>query len=257
MDNVKATASWYDENADDYTRHVRDKNDSVWHSYYEKPAMFALLPAEMTGLRVLSLGCGSGEDCQEFASRGAKVVGVDISEKLIEKARAAYPECEYHVMDMQNIDFEDESFDVVYSSLAVHYLDDWGRMLKNTTRVLKPGGIFQFSMVHPIYSGMDYFDVTENSKSRGIVRIKVGKQQTIYGDYFSKQGATSLGANMKGVVTYHKTLQMICDLCIESGFEIERIVEPFPLPEMKRISPEVYEKLSKIPDFIIFRLKKI
>ncbi len=53
--------SWYEENAEGYTKHVRDPKDSIYHSLYEKPAMYQAIP-DIKDKQVISLGCGSGED---------------------------------------------------------------------------------------------------------------------------------------------------------------------------------------------------
>ncbi len=83
MSTDKKSIDWYNQNAEGYTKHVRNPQESVFHSLYEKPAMYGLIP-DRTGKAVLSLGCGSGEDCHYLHAQGAKKVsGVDISENLI------------------------------------------------------------------------------------------------------------------------------------------------------------------------------
>ncbi|MBU2567031.1 hypothetical protein KKG46_05765, partial [Patescibacteria group bacterium] len=88
MSTDKKTVHWYNNNATGYAAHVRDKNDSIYHSLYEKPAMYSLLPS-LKGKTVLSLGCGSGEDSHHLQKKGAKKsVGIDITNKLIDIATA-------------------------------------------------------------------------------------------------------------------------------------------------------------------------
>ena len=129
MSTNKETTEWYNTNAQAYTDHVRNSDDSVYHGYYEKPAMYANLP-NLSGKRVLSLGCGSGEDSQYLLSQGVKEsVGIDISSELIKIASASYPDCSFATMDMEQLDFADASFDFMYSSLAIHYIEDWSLVL--------------------------------------------------------------------------------------------------------------------------------
>ena len=85
-----------------------------------------LLPS-FEGKRVLDLGCGYGWHCIYAAQQGAlRVVGVDISEKMLEIARkkTKEPQVEYLRLPMEEIAFEKESFDLVLSSLALHYVAD-------------------------------------------------------------------------------------------------------------------------------------
>ncbi len=120
MSTDQKSVSWYDENAQNYATKVRDENESVYHSYYEKPAMYKLLP-NIDNKKVLSIGCGSGEDSNYLKKQGAKrSVGIDLSKGLIEIAKESHKECEFEVMDMEKLNFSDSSFDFVYSSLAIH-----------------------------------------------------------------------------------------------------------------------------------------
>lgn len=89
----------------------------------EKPALFALLP-DLQGKSVLDLGCGYGENCAEFQKMGAsKVTGLDTSEKMLEVAMSEHPELEFIRGDMSDLNFTSEKYDIVVSSLAVHYLE--------------------------------------------------------------------------------------------------------------------------------------
>lgn len=135
MSTDQQSIDWYNNNAKGYVDHVRDTLDSVYHSYYEKPAMYKLIP-DLQQKRVLSLGCGSGEDVSYLKKLGVKnAVGIDISSGLIEIATKDYSECSFSVMDMEHLDFADESFDFIYSSLAIHYIEDWTNVFKEACRV--------------------------------------------------------------------------------------------------------------------------
>ena len=99
----------------------------------------------MDGLEVISIGCGSGVDARWLKDNGAsEVTGVDISEKLIAIAKNNNPDIEFRVMDMEKLDLADASFDLAYSSLAIHYTEDWTIPLKEAYRVLKPGSKYIF-----------------------------------------------------------------------------------------------------------------
>ncbi|TAH33544.1 class I SAM-dependent methyltransferase [Candidatus Saccharibacteria bacterium] len=91
------------------------------HRYVEKPAMKSLLP-DLRGKEVLLLGCGTGEETMMLEEFGAaSMIGVDLSEGSVRLARETYPAHSFQTMDMHSLDFPDESFDFVYSSLTIHY----------------------------------------------------------------------------------------------------------------------------------------
>lgn len=256
------TIQGYNENAETYNQHVNDPDDSLFHGYYEKPAIRAELP-KLEGLSVISIGCGSGVDAQWLLDNGAaKVVGVDISEGLISIAKREHADIEFQVMDMEQLNFADESFDVAYSSLAIHYLDNWLKALKEAKRLLKPGGKYVFSCGHPMDSAMEYFtDGTVKGARLGRTVQLDTNERTIYGDYLAAAGEGVRELKWKQpsgtpLIVYHRPLNKILADILASGFIIEKMVEPLPIAELKDKNPDLYEQLSKIPSFIIWVLRK-
>lgn len=257
MSTNKKTVDWYNENAKSYTNHVRNTADSIYHAYYEKPAMYANLP-DLNGKRVLSLGCGSGEDTQYLLSKGAiESVGIDISAELINIASASYPECVFSVMDMEHLNFLDDSFDFIYSSLAIHYIEDWSTVFNEVYRLLKPGSFFLFSCGHPIRTAMDVTENTETIKLRqlSVKQNKKLKTVEIYGNYLKRRSITD--ALPEGAVTtWHKPISEIMNEAKQAGFLLETYIEPQPQQAMENISKYNYDRLVKIPEFMIMRLVK-
>ena len=138
------TTESYSNYAEQWARRMRSGKNKA-HEYLEKPAMYGKLP-DLTDLSVLCIGCGTGEECEHLKSLAAKrVVGIDISEGLIEYAKKSYSDLEFHVMDMEKLDFPLESFDFVYSSLVMHYVDSWDKTLNSISKILKTDGRFLFS----------------------------------------------------------------------------------------------------------------
>jgi ubiquinone/menaquinone biosynthesis C-methylase UbiE len=253
MPTDKRTVDWYNEYAKDYAKHVRDKNDSVYHAFYEKPAMYNLLP-DLKDKKAVSIGCGSGEDCNELQERGADVVGIDISVGLITIAKESYPNCEFHVMDMEELDLPGESFDFAYSSLAIHYLEDWTVALKQAYRILKPGSFYLLSCGHPTNSAMAY-TISTDEVSDSMLRRRKDKNKNevkVTGDYFARRKM-----NFNEWILWHKSLSEISSEIAAAGFVIELIHEPQPTVEMKEIAPIDYEILTKIPNFLILKLRKL
>jgi len=255
------TIKHYNENAENYHRHVSDPNDSTYHYYYEKPAIRAELP-NLNGLEVISLGCGSGVDTRWLADSGAKrVVGIDVSTGLLDIAKTENPDLEFHEMNMEKLDFPDNSFDLAYSSLAIHYVDDWTVPLKEARRILRPNGKYIFSCGHPVDSAVEY-EIRDGFKYAVLGR-KVNletKQRKVYGDYLAADGngiklieGTLAAADVR---VYHRPFSKMVEQILDSGLKIEKVIEPQPTAGLKTVDPAIHEQLKRIPAFMVWVLTK-
>jgi SAM-dependent methyltransferase len=258
MSTDDKTINWYNKNASEYTTHVRNPDGAIYHSLYEKPAMYALLP-DLNNRKAISLGCGSGEDSHHLKLCGAsESVGIDISKELATIATNSYPECNFYCMDMEKLNFPDESFDFAYSSLAIHYLSDWTGAFKEVYRVLKPNSSFLFSCNHPVMSAMFTIEDSDERKVRqlSITNFRESKTTEVIGNYLKKR-AVANGAGDMEVTTWHKPFDEIFQEFKAAGFILDTFVEPKPLPKMESVSSQNFERLSKIPFFAILRLRKL
>ena len=220
------------------------------NTLFEIPALMSLLP-DLTGKSVLDLGCGAGDHCAEFIRRGAaKVVGVDISRKMLEVARAnnADPRIEYLNMPMEEIGRLDGPFDVVASSLALHYVEDYAGVARNVHRLLAPGGVFVFSQEHPLTSCF----------TTGERWTKDAAGNKLYANIsnYSVDGERDTTWFVDGVKKYHRTFSTIVNTLAEAGFHIERMLEPVPDAGMAKAWPDHADLLHK-PDFLLVRAVKL
>ncbi|MBO0468336.1 class I SAM-dependent methyltransferase [Enterococcus plantarum] len=207
-----------------------------------------LLP-DFTGKTVLDLGCGYGWHCRYAVENGAKkVIGIDLSERMIEKAKEMTnsSKISYHLMDMEEIDGLNETFDIVISSLALHYVPSFHEIAKKVNHCLTAGGDFVFSAEHPIFTAQGTEDwVYDQDK------------QPLYWPvdrYFDEsiRETTFLG---ESVLKYHKTLTTYLDGLLTNGFQLTRIVEPMPAPEMLEASTEMRNELRR-PMILLVSAKK-
>jgi len=104
------------------------------------------------GLRVLEIGCGLGTDGAQFARAGADYTGVDLTNAAVELARKRFElfnlPGNFRVADAENLDFPENSFDLVYSHGVLHHTPDTGGAVSEIHRVLKPGGVAKVMLYH-------------------------------------------------------------------------------------------------------------
>jgi len=206
-----------------------------------------LLP-DFSGKRVLDLGCGFGWHCQYAMEHGAKAVtGVDVSEKMLavakEKTKASI---RYIHMPIEEIAFEEQSFDVVISSLALHYIESFEQIARKVAQCLIPGGDFVFSVEHPVFTAYGSQD-WHYDEDGSIAHFPVDRYF-----YEGERTANFLGEN---VVKYHKTLTTYLQGLIEEGFEITAAVEPQPSKHLLDTVKGMKEELRR-PMMLIISAKK-
>jgi SAM-dependent methyltransferase len=230
----------YDDIADAYAAGV---DSAPYNSLYERPATLALLPP-LAGARVLDAGCGAGWYAAELASRGALVTAIDASAAMIGHARDRFTSPQLHDLrdrvELRVADLEqplsfafDRSFDGIVSSLALHYVRDWGRTLAEFRRILKPEGWLVFSTHHPAAEA---------------VRLDTPRylEVELVEDYWKWVGT---------VRYYRRPLSGIVDALTNAGLAIERLVEPLPTEEFRKLRPASYERLLKRPEFLLVRAR--
>ncbi len=104
------------------------------------------------GLKVLEIGCGLGTDGAQFAKAGAEYTGVDLTEAAVDLARRRFELFNlpgtFRTADAENLDFADDSYDLVYSHGVLHHTPDTAGAVNEIHRVLKPGGRAMVMLYH-------------------------------------------------------------------------------------------------------------
>jgi SAM-dependent methyltransferase len=203
----------------------------------EWPALRALLP-DLDGKRLLDLGCGFGWVARWAMSQGAvSVLGVDLSENMLARARAETtdPRVQYLRADLENLELPQESFEVAYSSLALHYVEDLGRLVGSVFRSLVAAGHFVFSIEHPIYMA--------SMKPGWMATDDGGRTWPI--DHYAIEGARVTDWLAKGVRKQHRKLGTTLNTLIDAGFSIRRVEEWSPTPEQVAAQPSLADELDR------------
>ena len=112
----------------------------------EQQTVLALLP-DVSGLTVLDAGCGTGRYLQELKSRGAFAIGMDLSQAMLDRARALTNRVAR--ADLRALPFDAMSVDVVVCGLALGDVEELELALLEIARVIRPGGCVIYSVVHP------------------------------------------------------------------------------------------------------------
>lgn len=218
----------------------------------EIPTIRGLMPS-LQGKKILDLGCGAGENAQYFMENGASyVLAIDISENMIQIAREnnKYDNVIYKVMPMEDILSIGEKFDIVVSSLAIHYIEDLEKLLNDIHALLESGGYFIFSQEHPIATG-----TILNSSCNGTDAITLDEKNYYLVSNYNENGKRIVDWNDCEVVKYHRNFSFIINTIHKCFFEIEEVLEPTPSDETLQIKP-AYKNQFDRPFFLFLKIKK-
>ncbi|NOU86197.1 methyltransferase domain-containing protein [Paenibacillus sp. LMG 31460] len=214
----------------------------------EWPVLRAMLPA-LRDKRVLDLGCGFGWHCKYAIEQQARsVVGVDLSEKMLAYARENNNDSaiEYRRLAIEDIDFAAGEFDVVMSSLALHYVENFEVVCRKIHQCLVSGGTFILSVEHPVFTALAAQDWYYGS---------AGERLHWPVDDYQKEGLRQARFLDNDVVKYHRTITTYVNALIDSGFRIMKLSEPQPTQETLDKYPEMRDETRR-PIFLLISAVK-
>jgi SAM-dependent methyltransferase len=212
-------------------------NAEEWHVFR------ALLP-DLRDKRLLDLGCGYGWHCRYARQQQAQsVVGVDLSERMLDHAKSVTndPGIEYLRSAIEDIDFPADEFEVVFSSLALHYVERFDLACQKVSHCLVTGGAFVFSVEHPMFTAL-------------------AAQEWCYGpsgerlhwpvDDYQQEGPRHTQWLADNVVKYHRTVATYVNTLIDSGFQLSKLSEPAPSPDRLIEQPDFQDDCRR-PTFLL------
>jgi ubiquinone/menaquinone biosynthesis C-methylase UbiE len=231
----------WDQNAPTWAELVRQGCDA----YRELFNNLAMLPfiGEVCGRKVLDAGCGEGHNTRILARRGARLTGIDISPKMIELAMAQeqseplgirYEVGSFSCMSM----FDEASFDLAVSTMAIMDGPDLGGAARELFRVLRPGGELVFSILHPCFitQGCGWIRDEDGTCVKMTVSDYFDSKPRIERWTFSK-GAVPDDAPPFAVPNFPRTLSEYLNAFMGAGFVLTEVAEPRPSTEVCKDRP--------------------
>ena len=140
MDVVQQTVETYNKIAPEYCRKTRQPKFLKWEEDYIKRLLFFIpKPAPL----ILDVGCADGRHCLMIERNGGKAIGIDLSQNMLDEAKAYHPGGDFRLMDMRTLLFADNSFDGIWSSGSIYHVlkSEVAGVIGEFRRVLKPGGM--------------------------------------------------------------------------------------------------------------------
>ena len=260
MDHEEVGRHW-NENAEAWTELVRAGYDH-YRDGLNTPAFLQMLP-DVENLSGLDIGCGEGHNTRLVSERGARMVGIDISENFIRHAKEAEEEhplgIRYGRASAVDLPFDDASFDFAVAFMSLMDMPTVEIALAEAFRVLRSGGFLQFSIEHPCFT----------TPHRKTLRDESGRAYAReVGDYFrERDGETQEwifssappevreGLRPFRVPRFTRTLSEWLNLLVGGGFVLERFGEPYPGDEAVRRYPRL-QSARVVAAFLHVRARK-
>jgi SAM-dependent methyltransferase len=241
----------YDRTAANWSR----QQPSSLSDYTARPQLMALCEP-LAAKQVLDLGCGEGYCSRLLSQRGAQVLGIDVSERMIELARQAERAqplgLRYEVGDAVTADLGAASVDLVLAVFLFNYLgiEAMRQTMRNVHRMLRPGGHFIFAVPHPAFAFMRaaappfYFDV-------GRAGYFSARDRSFGGRIWKRDGSAL------DVQLVHKSLQDYFDGLRLAGFSAMPVVAELTVTrEMVALDEGFFGPLHDLPLHLAFKVAR-
>jgi 2-polyprenyl-3-methyl-5-hydroxy-6-metoxy-1,4-benzoquinol methylase len=252
-------------------RDIWDQNALFWdarmgegntfHKTLIEPTQERLLNVS-PGQRILDIACGNGQFARRLSSLGAYVLGVDISERMIERARSRTTEpgdrVEFRILDCARADtlmsLGENCFDAAVCTMALMDMAAIDPLFSALAKLLKPGGCLVFSVLHPCFNSGHIMQVMEREDVAGRIVDQYSVRVSDYIHPLTHQGVAMVGQPVPQYY-FHRPISLLLKPAFEAGFMLDGLAEPVYPPQ-----PEAEEHLfehvySAIPPALVARLR--
>ena len=257
----------------EFTRDAWEANADAWDSRMGNegndffnllcwPALAALLDIQ-AGCRYLDIACGNGLTSRRLAGLGAHVTAFDFSANLIEKARARSTNHQslisYQVIDATNeqqlLSLGEHQYDSALSNMALFDIADLEPLFRTLPSLLKPGGTFVFSLMHPAFnnsSSVHMMEEFDDGEIHTVYSVKISRYMTAY-----HARGLALRGQPKPQMYFERPLQYYLNLGFQNGFVLDGFEERAFPPDHPQTSPLAWGgQFSELPPGLIARLRR-
>jgi len=257
---AEVRAAW-NENAAHWDEYMGEGNDFVdvlcW------PALERLL-APSAGMQVLDVACGNGLTSRRLGRLGARVTAFDISQEMIQRARA-HTDADDGDIDYRVIDAGDAAallalgagtFDAALSNMALFDMAEIDPLFAALARLLRPGGAFVFSLMHPCFNNMHTLHMAEREDRDGVLVTTYSMKVTAYMSPSVKRGLAIPGQQQPHPY-FHRPLHMLLGAGFAAGFILDGLEErAFPPDHPPGRTPLNWgPEFCEIPPVMVARMR--
>lgn len=248
----------WEKNAEHWDDYMGEESNR-FHRELIRPYTEELLKVK-EGQTILDIACGNGNFSRRLAQLGAKVVALDYSSKMVERAKKRSKEylgqIEYRVLDATS--YEDlnelghQKYDNAVANMALMDIADINPLIESLHKMLKPNGTFVFSITHPSFQTPGVRTIHESEDINGEI---VSRNSIQLFKYLSPKAYEAIG--IKGQDTphymFHRPMTYYTKLFFKAGFVLDGLEEP----SFKKEKGESQFEWNEIPPVAIFRFKKV
>jgi 2-polyprenyl-3-methyl-5-hydroxy-6-metoxy-1,4-benzoquinol methylase len=247
-----ANAAWWDDCIG---------NGNEFQTHLIEPASERLL-AISPGDLILDIACGAGRFARRMAELGGRVIAIDQSTEFIERARTRTlnnANIEYHIVDAAEaaalLSFGIRRFDKAVCTMALMDMPQIQPLLQSLKQMLKPAGVFVFSVTHPCFHTPAIQRFTEMyEEESGRHSVRSGVKVSSYLKPFAKKTEGIVG-QPKPQLYFHRPLHLLFQSCFDAGFVVDRLEEP-ALPHPENRNPGVrWNDMTEIPPILVVRAR--
>lgn len=239
-----------------------------FHNLLVRPAMDRLLDVK-AGHNVLDIACGTGNFSRFLAGLGARVTAIDASSGMIDRARQrtgellddeAASRIEYRMIDVTDkkalAALGTKSFDAAVSNMAIMDMAEVGPMFAAVRGLLKPGGVFVFSLAHPCFQAPYAVRYAEQVDQDGSMVRKAGMKIDRYLTPQPFEGLAIVGQPVPSLI-FHRPLSVLLTLCFEAGFVLDGLEEGAFDDSVEADRELSWANLKEIPPMMAMRLRRV